>query len=151
MTVPDGSCLGMDGMGGVDYPVDPRQTTYYKEPGIRSVYGFSLWNTWLPPSVVTGFSELCFNKGGSPAKNTKPASWPARCDDKTEKTEKTEKTRKPRKPRKPFSRFPVWKLFPVCLRLLACLAFERENHNQENRQNEKTKKTVFVVLAVFPF
>ena len=33
-------------------PVHPRQTT--KEPWIRSVYGFSLWNHWLPALVVTG-------------------------------------------------------------------------------------------------
>ena len=29
-------------------------TTSSKEPGIRSVYGVSLWNHWLPGMVVTG-------------------------------------------------------------------------------------------------
>ena len=44
-------------------PVDPRQTTSTKEPGVRSVYGFSLWNHWLPAIVVTG----CPGKGRTPA------------------------------------------------------------------------------------
>ena len=30
------------------------QLPLYKEPGIRSVYGVSLWNHWLPGMVVTG-------------------------------------------------------------------------------------------------
>ena len=103
------------------------------------------------------------------AKNAKPASWPARCDGKTEKTKKTRKPRKPRKLENPENRenrsrvLPCGSFFQFSYVFLLVLSLSVKPRNARTRFSpffrfrrfRRFRRfpvfVVFVVFAVFAF